>query len=150
MVDPRAEGPCQETSGFLFPHECPRRAMQTCQRCHKAVCNRHTHFDGEEALCTSCAKKLRVRRGRPARSRSHGYGTVHEDPYFYGGTCYRGYGTYAAGYWGHRHYASSYRDDEHATGGHDPDDFTEADGAATNGLSPEVEGDRFEEDMGAS
>lgn len=122
-------GMCNEKSGFLFSHECFNVPTSNCDRCQKPICYEHAHEDGKVMICTTCAKKRQSRdRGRSGGrgGRSH---FDHHDPYFYSGYYY-GHG-YHGGLHGH---------------GHDPFDFTEADGANLMGDSH----DGFEDDMSAS
>lgn len=121
---------CSETAGFLFKHNCSRRAGYRCDLCGKEVCSAHrtpvsaadlaargivtgTAPGSDADACTSCVKRTGVSSfaGRPG-----GY----DDPYWYSGH-YHGYGSYGPGRWGHSAIASSSYDS-------DPSDFTEADG----------------------
>lgn len=119
---------CNEKSGFLFSHDCYMVPHETCQRCQKPICLEHSHQEGGTTICTTCAKKRRSRSegtGRSAGRRRHDS----YDPYFYGGY-YHGYGN---GYGMN-------------VGGHDPFDFTDADGGS---LMDDGQGG-FENDMSAS
>ena len=147
---------CAERTGFLFKHRCDRMGQRDCQQCGKKICDRHTVTtslaeDSSKSLlesnsilvCTSCAKKI--------GKRLSNYG-AYEDPYWYG------YGHYHG--WGHHH---SYHSSTHQSSAsstppplpgdapdetlaYDPNDLTEADGAAT-----EIPGDEgFETDMEGS
>lgn len=173
MADSNApgDGMCQETTGFLFSHQCDRFAVQACVRCGKWVCNDHNHEGADGAVCTTCAKlepqqpppddpaaepqtpggAATAPQSRVAPSRSTGY--YRDDPYFYGSYWYPGYGYHGYGY--HRSYADTThndpstpaRDPGTASGsGHDPHDFTEGDAE-----SLKQEGDEpFEAEMGES
>ena len=128
---------CAERSGFLFAHACPQPAAYTCNQCQKRVCGGHLKADGEgEELCTSCARKQIKREQR--HERGHGRRGHYRDPYGYGDYHYSGWGMYVGtGYWGHRYYSSSYRDDN---------DFTAGDEAAFASAGDEA----FEGDYDAS
>ena len=122
-------GACQDRSGFLFSHDCPRNASAMCTRCGMGLCEQHSHMLDAEVLCTSCAKQAREEDSEhEGDSEPSGW---EDDPYLYSSYHYEGYGYYGRGYWGHEH---------------DPHDFTEADGES---LLTEGHGD-FEEDMGGS
>ncbi|HEX8822555.1 MAG TPA: hypothetical protein VF794_21695 [Archangium sp.] len=114
-------GACQERAGFLFTHDCPRSATQSCTRCAKSICHEHSRSVEEEVLCIECARTA-------APTEPSG-----DDPYFYSSYYYRNYGFYGHGAWGSQDL-------------HDPNDFTEADGEALRADRP---GD-FEEDMSGS
>ena len=113
---------CAETSGFLFAHKCEHPAVHNCGQCGKGICHQHSHQSkGQTQLCTTCIK-----------NDDTNYGYYRNDPYFYGHYHYGGWGTY---------HGSRWRDDYD----HDHDDFTEADGGATDiagdeGFETEVEG----------
>jgi len=133
---PSPSGVCQEKSGFLFKHDCPYPADQTCQRCHKPICSRHTRYQEELVVCIRCSRRPAAGAGpQPAdRTGRHYY----DDSYDYGHRHYSGYGHYHTGMWGawwygsHRHY--------------DTNDLTEADA-----VNLAAEGDEaFEQDLGAS
>ena len=150
---------CEERAGFLFKHACDRLPAHVCGKCNKSVCNEHSKLnDQNQLICVTCTKqqsKLVRQQGQPGY-----YDRYDDDPYFYGDRRYRGYGNYSGGYWGgymigsmgSSHHHTSYSSGGHTSGEsdesslHDPDDFTEADGGAT-----ETEGDAdFEQDMGES
>ncbi len=132
MAKDWAAGICNETSGFLFSHECFRPLAGDCGSCRKPVCEDHSHEVEGTLLCTACAKKDRKRRGRDESTGRYGRSRYYNDydPYFYGGYYY-GYGYYG-GYHSSRH--------------SDPNDFTEADAES---LSAEADED-FENDMSES
>ena len=122
------EGLCNEKSGFLFSHACPRASDSVCEHCRKPICFEHQRQHEGRVLCISCVKK---------QNTSDGY--YEDDPYFYGGYHYHGYSNYSAGYWG----AVTYH---HHMSHHDENDFTEAD---AHSLVDEDGGD-FESDMSES
>ncbi|MFH1747791.1 MAG: hypothetical protein ABIG44_12215 [Planctomycetota bacterium] len=123
-------GLCQERTGFLFSHNCDCLAAYSCASCGKEICDRHMHETESGTMCTTCAKATRRASREPI-----------DDPYFYSGSYYRGYGRYQPGFWGYHHYHH-----HHVSDWHDRDDFTEADAE-----SVQAEGDEgFEQDMGAS
>ena len=113
---------CSETSGFLFKHKCENPGVHNCFKCGKTICHKHSHQSNRQnLLCTTCIKKD-----------ADDYHHYRDDPYFYGDHHYAGWGTY---------HGSRWRDDQD----HDHDDFTEADGAATDiakdeGFETEMEG----------
>ena len=118
---------CNEKAGFLFEHACTDTATGACQKCRKAVCQRHTHPTPHGYMCTSCAKK-EVKKQRFQRQRWPGWD---DNPFLYDTYYYNGYGFYGRGYWGNDYLG---------------DDFTEADGES---LRQEGDGD-WEYDMGGS
>lgn len=154
------DGMCQETSGFLFSHQCDRFAVQPCVRCGKWVCGDHNHEGPDGAICTTCAKREPPpaadpqaaeqlppgdpsdpqRRAAAARGAARPY---RDDPYFYGPYWYPGYG-----YYGGSRYRSSRTSDTSGTSGagNDPHDFTEGDAGS---LRQEEDGS-FETDLGES
>jgi hypothetical protein len=118
--------PCQETSGFLFPHPCGRPGVLRCTRCGKFICMQHARPQaGEQFLCVTCARLAASTADTDTDSGGSGgdWGDD-DDPYFY---------------------SSRYRA---RAGGTEPDpkDFTEGDQAALD----EDEGGDFEDDQGAS
>ncbi len=119
---------CNETSGFLFSHECYMVPHETCQRCQKPICLEHAHENGDSKVCTSCAKKRRSRQRGSAQRQTH-FDDTDYDPYFYHGF-----------YYGYGHHRSP------DSVSHDPFDFTEAD---ASGLAGDMDGG-FENDMSAS
>jgi hypothetical protein len=123
---PQSLGPCLERAGFLFAHDCPRPATQSCTRCSKPICVEHSRITDQDVLCIECAK---AEHSGATDNREPG----EIDPYLYSSYYYRGFGFYGHGSWG---------SDEL----HDPNDFTEADGES---LRANVPGD-FEEDMRGS
>lgn len=129
---------CNETSGFLFSHDCDRRPIKKCDQCMKPICEEHTcefAMPEETALCTSCAKSKQqpnqTAGGRGGNSRHHRDDHDTYDPYFYGGYYY------GSGYH-HGGYMSASRSD--------PNDFTEADSQSLVGDPSEG----FESDMSES
>ena len=123
---------CAERAGFLFKHGCERAGVIQCGQCGKNICHEHaTKTQGNLTVCVSCLKS----------SGSSNYSQYTYNPYFYGYNHYNGWGSYRS----HGHYTDHHHDhDDHTD--HDADDFTEADGAAT-----EFEGDEgFETDMEGS
>ena len=114
---------CSETSGFLFKHKCVQTGVQPCGQCGKSICHQHTFTtEDNQQVCASCLKSA----GRSS------YERYDSSPYFYGPCYYNGWGSY---------HGSQWRGDNY-----DRDDFTEADGGAT-----EIEGDEgFETDMEGS
>ncbi|HWE94478.1 MAG TPA: hypothetical protein VG269_10980 [Tepidisphaeraceae bacterium] len=126
---------CQETTGFLFKHACPRPATVQCDSCQKLVCELHASgANGTANYCTTCAKRL----SKANPSANSDYDPY--DPYWYSGWHYRGYGYYGPGYWGHSYVTGN------AGPVHDSRDFTEADTAAVS-----AEGDAaFENEIGGS
>ena len=117
---------CAERAGFLFKHACKKAGVLQCGQCGKHICHEHaTKAEGNRMVCVSCLKST----GRS------GYSRHRHNPYFYGYNHYNGWGSYRS----RRHHHHDHRD-------HDADDFTEADGGAT-----EFEGDEgFETDMEGS
>lgn len=131
MSDPRRKGFCEERSGFLFSHDCPRIAVNECSSCGKSICQDHTVVIEQNLVCTTCAKN-RWRRSDTESQEDRPYGDQRHSPFFYH-SYYSGWGSYGRGYWGHRQY-------------HDPHDFTEADGESLMVGSEED----FEHDMSGS
>ncbi|WNG50006.1 hypothetical protein F0U60_42205 [Archangium minus] len=123
--------PCLEKAGFLFAHDCPRPAAQQCARCAKPICIQHGHpVESGEVLCTTCLKQEGMTgSGSDPDTTQEG----EENPYLYSSYYYQDHGYYGPGSWGHELL-------------HDPNDFTEADGAS---LRAKVK-HHFEEDMGGS
>jgi hypothetical protein len=115
--------PCQETSGFLFPHPCGLPGVLRCTRCGKFICMQHARPQAlEQFLCVTCARMAATTAG----DTDTGVGSDwddDDDPYFY---------------------SSRYRE---RAGGREPDpkDFTEGDQAAVA-----ADEDDFEDDPGAS
>lgn len=128
MPKPWDEDFCNETSGFLFNHDCQRAPINHCGQCNKPICDEHSHQNQSEILCTECAKKIR-QHGSRQRGQAEDYQDWN-DPYFY------------AGYY----YGSSYTGSYHAASRNDPHDFTEADGESLDHESDEG----FENDMSES
>ena len=141
MSEQWEQGICNDKSGFLFSHPCPRAPSETCTECEKPICEDHMQLVGDRVLCKSCVKNGLRRKGRGEPGRRYGRSEeydYYDDPYFYGGYYYSGYGYYGRGYWGYDSY-------HHATH-HDSNDFTEADAE-----SLAYEGDEdFENEMGES
>lgn len=119
---------CNESSGFLFRHECLHPADARCERCGKPVCEDHLDRLYGKQLCTTCSRKQSYR-GGTARDRRHA-----DDPYTAGDYYYGDYGSYG----GYRR--------AHSSREHDPHDFTEAD---SESLASEMDND-FENDMSES
>jgi hypothetical protein len=114
--------PCQETSGFLFPHPCGRPGVLRCVKCGKFICMEHARpQEMEQFLCVTCSRLADDEgdSGGAAWDRDDD----EDDPYFY---------------------SSRYRAQSGAPAP-DPQDFTEGDRAALEG-----EGGAFEDDMGGS
>ncbi len=130
------QGICNEKSGFLFSHACPRGAETSCEGCKKPVCTDHSKDHDGRVLCTACIKKADSgdRTDATTRRRTHYY----DDPYFYSGYHYVGYGHYGTGYWG----SSTY----HTLSHDDANDFTEADAESL----VDEGGESFESDMSES
>ena len=114
---------CTEKAGFLFSHACKEASVFACSTCQKAICEKHTHRDQLDNVCTTCARK---KRGQERTTHT-------KDPYLDRDYYYDRYGYYGVGYWGDDYY-------------YDDHDFTEADGMS---LRDETD-DGFESDMGAS
>ncbi|MFP2903818.1 hypothetical protein ACLESD_01855 [Pyxidicoccus sp. 3LFB2] len=135
---PMPEGTCQESTGFLFSHECGLPAAAACGRCGKRVCDDHLTSMDSELVCETCAENQEddadeTESGSEAGSEagSESDSAPDEDaPSYY----YQGYGYYGPG--------SSWA----GSGAKDPNDFTEADGES---LRQEGDGS-FEEDLGGS
>ena len=134
---------CNEKAGFLFEHACDAGAVASCSRCSKPVCNAPCCDDEDgEPVCSTCAKQELQNSGRDQQVRGRGYGSHSrwrdDDPYFYGGYHYHGWGHYGHGYWGYQSY-------QHAMHANDAD-FTPSDSAAL------FDGDEadFESDMSES
>jgi hypothetical protein len=129
------QGICNETAGFLFKHACSRLSERACGLCGKPVCAEHAHEAQGQTFCTSCARQY-------LRTPDQRSGFHRDDPYFYAGSYYHGYGRYGHGSWGssHVHHADT------SSPQHDPHDFTEADAES---LRREDDED-FEQDMGES
>ena len=161
------EGFCNETTGFLFRHECQRPASWRCARCGKPVCDEHAQpvpagslpLPSDAAIpapvgasgggnpaenvtvCSACARPAQTQ--TQARS---GRGTYwYDDDYYYRSRMYYpDYGNHA--------WASQSHHGHSGTGSpapdpvHDPNDLTPADAE-----SLATEGDEdYETDMGAS
>ena len=118
-------GECQETAGFLFSHACGDPGVDSCTRCGKTICPRHTVTEEKQKLCTGCGKQ--AMRAHPDGKRPARY---RDDPYFYS----------------YHHYPGTYYWDDY-----DRDDFTDADQAGF-GRHEATAGDAaaFEDDMGGS
>jgi hypothetical protein len=123
-------GPCQQSTGFLFSHECGLPAAATCPRCGKRVCDAHLSALGGELVCTSCAETGEEEGADEESGGDAGSDVSEDDPSYY----YRDYGYYGPG--------SAWAKD----GGRDPNDFTEADGESLR----HEEDASFEEDLGGS
>ena len=126
---------CAERAGFLFKHTCEMAGVLQCGQCGKQICQKHgTVLQDNRTLCVNCLKSS----GRTE------YQNHHYSPYFYGYCYYDGWGSYHHGpHYGHG--GGDYRGGDDYSG-YDSDDFTEADGGAT-----EFEGDEgFETDMEGS
>ncbi len=125
-------GPCEQTTGFLFSHECGVPAAAACPRCGKRVCDAHLSAVGGELLCTTCAEE-EDEDADDAESEGDAdsdASTDEDDPSYY----YQDYGAYGPGSAWSR------------GGGTDPNDFTEADGESLR----HEEDASFEEDLGGS
>ena len=136
-------GTCNEKSGFLFSHDCPRAASSTCAKCEKPVCQKHAHRpkDGATMLCTVCMKKRGSDDDEDHRHEPYPY----NDPYYYG-SHYYGDQYYGDQYYGDQRYRDR-RDDSYSSARReDPSDFTEAD---SESLVAEADTD-FENDMSES
>ncbi len=130
------EGVCNETTGFLFKHQCDRYPQKRCEACNKPICPDHERPLDGMILCVACNRAETRRRGLKVRPQ-RGYD---DDPYFYGGTYYPGYG-----YYGPRHHTQFHAHD--ASGGQaDPNDLNAGDAES---LKHEDDED-FETDMGES
>lgn len=129
------QGICNEKAGFLFKHACLRPPVTHCENCSKPICSDHMRQHDSRSLCIKCAQKEAGSEGYLDRSRYQQ--TYHNDPYFYGGYHYNGYGMYDSDHgWGSETYRSrtQHRHDEH--------DFTEADSESlTNQAAGEVDDD---------
>ncbi|MCP3143091.1 hypothetical protein [Pyxidicoccus xibeiensis] len=121
-------GFCQDEGGFLFPHPCGRPASASCMRCGKLVCGRHLSTVDAELVCSTCAREDSDDDSEDETQTSAR--EDEDDPSYY----YEDYGYYGPG--------SSLGGDK----GHDPNDFTEADGES---LRHEDDAS-FEEDLGGS
>ncbi|WP_240359265.1 hypothetical protein [Pyxidicoccus trucidator] len=132
---PMSEGLCQESTGFLFSHECGLPAGAGCPRCGKRVCDAHLTSAGGELVCATCAEDTEEGDESDSDSDSDSgpdsdSSPAEDDPSYY----YKDYGYYGPG--------SSWA----GSGAKDPNDFTEADGESLR-----HEGDSsFEEDLGGS
>ncbi len=127
------EGTCNETTGFLFQHLCTLYPQARCTACDKPICDEHQRLLDGKILCVSCNKAETRRRGL-----KRGFD---DDPYFYGGTYYSGYGH-------HHHGISHFGVHSHSstTGHYDPNDFNAGDAESLKN-----EGDEdFETDMSES
>lgn len=127
-------GRCNETSGFLFRHECGEMPMRQCQLCGKPLCEKHAYETVDGSMCTTCFKKQN--QDLPG-NRMHD-----DDPNFYGDRYYRGYGHFGQGYWGYA-WLGPHGTHHHHRRHHDPQDFTEADAESLNMMGDED----FESDM---
>ncbi len=121
-------GECQETSGFLFSHQCGDFAARAAQ-CDKEICERHsvqdpTAQDAARVLCTTCGKSL-LNPPSTRGDRANRHDPYYDDPYYYSYHYYTGYS-------------------------HDNDAFTDSDEAAIGGATAAHELTKFEDDMGAS
>ncbi len=132
------EGVCNESTGFLFRHRCDRYPQNRCEACNKPICPDHERPLDTLMLCVACNRAETRRRGLKNSPR-RGYD---DNPYFYGGTYYPGYGHYYG--------SSRIRRTLHShggPGGHvDPNDLNAGDAES---LKNEDDGD-FETDMGES
>jgi hypothetical protein len=120
--------PCQETSGFLFPHPCGQPRVLPCVQCMRFVCMQHARLQQmEQYLCVTCARAAAASDGGGVdRDDAWDSDEDDDDPYFY---------------------SSRYRA---LSGTQEPDpmDFTAGDQAAFD--KDEGGGGSFEDDMGAS
>jgi hypothetical protein len=131
------EGMCNETTGFLFRHQCNQNPLTRCQTCDKPICEEHERPLDGMILCVTCNRAETRRRGlKGGRRRAYD-----DDPYYYGGTYYPGYGYYH----GSRHLTDSSPHD-HASAKFDPNDLNAGDAESLKN-----EGDEdFEADMSES
>lgn len=124
------EGPCQQSTGFLFAHDCGQPAAAACMQCGKRVCDLHLTSLGTELVCPTCAENDDDDEGASDSNSDSAAAADEDDPSYY----YEDYGYYGSGSaWGRG-------------GGKDPNDFTEADGASLRN----EEDASFEEDLGGS
>ena len=152
------DGTCNETSGFLFKHECFQLPTAKCQQCDKPICEDHAHELPDGTFCTGCARgQVQQRPKEPSqidkysRSNSTYHDGYHNDPYLYGSSYYYGY------HWGWHSGRSSHRNSSFDSSpdsppGNDPNDFTEADGGSFEVERDDAEGDGglYEKDMSES
>ena len=167
------EGFCNETTGFLFKHECLRPASAICSVCGKPLCDEHTRLlpdlpaagledeespilSGERVVSSedlrgsavpeqrvACPECAGLSSGSTSKPGSGRTRDRYHDPYYDSTTYYPGYGYYPGGFWGFSHHHLHQR---HDPGAHDPNDLTPADAES---LSTEGDED-YEMDMGAS
>ncbi len=64
-------GPCQETSGFLFDHDCGHPALTQCADCRKPI----------RSVCTGCSRLLPEGQGPVDRS-NHPHYYRRSSPYY--------------------------------------------------------------------
>jgi hypothetical protein len=133
-MSPLFEGPCQQSTGFLFSHDCGRPAAAACMKCGKRVCDMHLTALGTELVCSTCAEDDDDDEDEDedgdhdSGDSDSDSGPDEDDPSYY----YKDYGYYGPGSaWGR---------------GKDPNDFTEADGESLR----HEEDASFEEDLGGS
>ncbi len=126
---------CNESSGFLFRHDCFRPPTDACSRCGKPVCEDHRREVDGQVVCIGCAKR-RVNRSSRQSIRGRRYHDSYDyDPYFYGGYHYHGY---------HDDWRRDRSYYESMQG--DPNDFTDADAGSLTDVGDED----FENDMSES
>lgn len=128
------QGQCNETTGFLFSHDCGEPADHVCGQCQKPVCGKHTVDTQGTLRCTTCAKTWMRTAGQNPQGATGGY----SDPYPYYGSPY---------FYTWHHYGPSY---DHQYNRHHHH-FHDGDEGSLKGREPgreDLEG--FENDMGAS
>jgi hypothetical protein len=131
------EGTCNETTGFLFRHQCTQYPEARCEACDKPICEAHKRPLEGKILCVDC-NRAKTRQGGLNVGPRRGYD---DDPYYYGGAYYPGYGHY---YYGASR--SGVHSDDSAKGHFDPNDLNAGDAE-----SLKSEGDEdFENDMSES
>ena len=94
------EGTCNESSGFLFRHECFQLPQNHCAACGKPICEEHTRTVDGKTLCPACEQAEARASGQTTGQQRGGY---YHDPYYYGGTYYSGYGHYGTSHMGRTH-----------------------------------------------
>jgi hypothetical protein len=125
------DGICNETSGFLFKHDCGFLASNVCAACLKPICDAHSCATDGRILCRRCDQLETNAAGTTDRD------TYHESD---AGTYYSGYGRPDGMVWIHT------RHTDHDSHTYDPHDFHAGDAE-----SLKHEGDEdFETDMGES
>ncbi|WP_020531707.1 hypothetical protein [Flexithrix dorotheae] len=73
---------CEVKKGMFILKECSNFANQTCSKCSKSICSKHSTQIEDEVFCVECgtAKKKQQLRSLPARQRRN-RNSVHDEEY---------------------------------------------------------------------